>query len=166
MTSLVRQSVALVLLLSGCWRNSSPPATAVTEPPFQTAGDPATLRYAPELGVDLGQMTQSVSGLYYRDLQLGSGAEARPGQRVQVAYKGWLADGRLFDESPAGQPYGFRLGRGLVIRGWDEGVAGMKTGGRRLLVIPPSLAYGDMSPGAGIPPNATLIFDVRLVAAQ
>jgi FKBP-type peptidyl-prolyl cis-trans isomerase FkpA len=77
---------------------------------------------------------------------------------------GWLADGRMFDSSVDG--YEFVLGRKRVIPGWDEGIAGMKVGGRRLLVIPPPLAYGAMSPGGGIPPNATLVFEVRLLAVN
>jgi FKBP-type peptidyl-prolyl cis-trans isomerase len=111
-------------------------------------------------------MTRTASGLYYQDLLVGRGAVAMNWQRVRVAYTGWLADGVAFDQSPEGRPFSFILGRGQVIPGWDEGVSGMRVGGRRLLVIPPAMAYGRQSPGAGIPPNATLIFDVRLVQVQ
>ncbi|MFC0282723.1 FKBP-type peptidyl-prolyl cis-trans isomerase [Camelimonas abortus] len=111
------------------------------------------------------------SGLKYRDEVVGSGATARPGQQVKVHYTGWLDDngkpGRKFDSSrDRGQPFEFSLGAGQVIRGWDEGVAGMKVGGRRLLVIPPELGYGARGAGGVIPPNATLIFDVELLGVR
>ncbi|MEO8201272.1 MAG: FKBP-type peptidyl-prolyl cis-trans isomerase [Gemmatimonadota bacterium] len=102
------------------------------------------------------------SGLYYKDRTVGSGATAEKGRNVRVAYKGWLADGHVFDQSAPGHPYDFVLGNREVIDGWDEGIVGMRQGGRRLLVIPPSLAYGQQSPGPGIPANATLVFDVTL----
>ena len=104
------------------------------------------------------------------DLVVGTGAVAQAGNLVTVAYTGWLHDssradakGRQFDTSPSFQ---FRLGAGQVIRGWDQGVAGMRVGGQRRLVIPPDLAYGSQSPGAGIPANATLVFDVTLNNVQ
>lgn len=124
------------------------------------------LTFARELGVDLDRMKRTESGLYYFDRAEGHGATAEQGKAVRVGYQGWLPTGRLFDQSPPGQPYEFTLGAGQVIQGWDEGIAGMKVGGRRQLVIPPSLAYGDQSPGAGIPPNSTLVFDVTLVGVQ
>ena len=109
-------------------------------------------------------MIQTPSGLKYRDEALGAGAEARAGQRVSVHYTGTLPDGRKFDSSrDRGSPFRFQLGVGQVIRGWDEGVAGMKVGGRRMLVIPPELGYGSRGAGAVIPPGATLHFDVELL---
>jgi FKBP-type peptidyl-prolyl cis-trans isomerase len=129
-------------------------------------GAPETLTYARELGVDLDSMTHTGSGLYYLDRTIGTGARAVPGKRVRVAYKGWLANGQLFDQSGEGDAIEFELGAGRVIEGWDEGLDGMLVGGRRLLVIPPALAYGSESPGAGIPPNATLVFDVVLVGVS
>jgi len=104
------------------------------------------------------------------DSTVGSGAEARPG-RVTVHYTGWLHDpskpdghGKKFDSSvDRGQPFDFQLGAGQVIRGWDEGVAGMKVGGKRRLTIPASLGYGPRGAGGVIPPNATLIFEVELL---
>lgn len=129
------------------------------------AGNPEQLTYAPELGVNLQRMKRTDSGLYYFDHTVGNGTEATYGKAVQVAYRGWLANGHLFDQS-AERPIEFTLGEGEVIRGWDEGIAGMRVGGRRLLVIPPSQAYGDQSPGGGIPPNATLVFDVTLAGVE
>jgi FKBP-type peptidyl-prolyl cis-trans isomerase FkpA len=104
------------------------------------------------------------SGLKYTDLQVGTGAEARSGNTVQVHYTGWLLDGTKFDSSrDRNQPFPFKLGAGQVIKGWDEGVAGMKVGGKRKLVIPPDLGYGRQGAGGVIPPNATLVFDVELL---
>ncbi len=105
------------------------------------------------------------------DVKQGTGAEAASGKRVRVHYTGWLYDaaapdhhGRKFDSSlDRGQPFGFVLGAGQVIRGWDEGVAGMKVGGKRTLIIPPEMGYGARGAGGVIPPNATLVFDVELL---
>jgi peptidylprolyl isomerase len=130
--------------------------------PQQVAGEPETLTYADQLKVDLAKMTRTASGLYYLDRSIGNGALAVIDKIVKVGYVGSLANGSVFDQSGAGDPYEFTLGQGEVILGWDEGIQGMKVGGRRLLVVPPSLAYGAASPGAGIPPNATLVFEVTL----
>ena len=101
------------------------------------------------------------------DTVIGSGAEATPGKMVTVNYVGALPDGTVFDASANhGQPFTFQLGAGQVIRGWDEGVAGMKVGGKRRLVIPPGMAYGNQAVGGVIPANATLLFEVELVAVQ
>ncbi len=111
-------------------------------------------------------MTTTPSGLQYRDDAVGDGPEARAGQTVSVHYTGTLLDGRKFDSSrDRGQPFQFGLGAGQVIRGWDEGVAGMKVGGRRTLVIPPELGYGARAIGP-IPPNSTLRFDVELLGVR
>ena len=108
-----------------------------------------------------------MEGLISEDLQVGNGAEARTGARVRVHYTGRLVDGKQFDSSvDRGEPFGFRLGAGEVIKGWDQGVAGMKVGGKRKLTIPPELAYGDRGFPGAIPPRATLIFDVELVAVD
>ena len=114
----------------------------------------------------------SAATLESADLVVGTGAEATPGSQVGVHYTGWLLDpqapegkGRKFDSSrDAGQPFAFVLGAGQVITGWDQGVEGMKVGGQRRLVIPASLAYGDRGAGGVIPPGATLVFDVELLA--
>jgi FKBP-type peptidyl-prolyl cis-trans isomerase FkpA len=104
------------------------------------------------------------SGLKYVDLVVGTGAEAKAGQTVVVHYTGWLTNGTKFDSSvDSGKPFSFPLGAGRVIKGWDEGVAGMKVGGKRKLMIPPQLGYGSRGAGNVIPPNADLIFEVQLL---
>ena len=98
------------------------------------------------------------------DLVPGAGETATSGQTVVVHYTGWLGDGRKFDSSrDRGRPFSFRLGGGQVIVGWDEGVAGMKVGGKRKLTVPPALGYGEAGAGGVIPPNATLVFEVELL---
>jgi peptidylprolyl isomerase len=106
----------------------------------------------------------TASGLRITDLVVGSGAEAKAGQKVSVNYRGTLENGKEFDSSYGRGPFSFPLGGGRVIQGWDEGVAGMKVGGKRKLVIPPDLGYGSRGAGGVIPPNATLIFEVELLA--
>lgn len=111
------------------------------------------------------QMTDS--GLKFEDTTVGSGAVASQGQTVSVHYTGWLENGTKFDSSKdRNEPFEFKLGAGQVIRGWDEGVAGMKIGGVRRLTIPPQLGYGDRGAGGVIPPKATLIFEVELLGTR
>jgi FKBP-type peptidyl-prolyl cis-trans isomerase FkpA len=107
------------------------------------------------------------SGLKYEDQNLGTGELAETGNRVSVHYTGWLLEGEKFDSSlDRNQPFEFTLGKGMVIAGWDEGVAGMKVGGKRRLTIPPQLGYGARGAGGVIPPNATLVFDVELLSVE
>jgi FKBP-type peptidyl-prolyl cis-trans isomerase len=141
--SLLLLFVFVIVAASGCGGGgkTSSGATKVTGPPTTTA-----------------------SGLQYWDIKTGSGAMAVPGKTVKVHYTGWLTSGEKFDSSvDRGEPFSFVLGAGQVIKGWDEGVVGMKVGGKRQLKIPPDLGYGAQGAGNAIPPNATLIFDVELL---
>ncbi len=113
-------------------------------------------------------MTKTASGLSFEDTQVGPGASPRTGQTCVMHYTGWLwengAKGKKFDSSvDRGKPFSFQIGRGMVIQGWDEGVATMKVGGKRTLLIPPDLGYGKSGAGGVIPPNATLLFEVELL---
>jgi FKBP-type peptidyl-prolyl cis-trans isomerase len=120
--------------------------------------------FADALSVDLAAMTRTVSGLYWQDLVVGTGTEAVVGALVVVQYDGYLINGTLFDTSrDKSESFDFTLGAGQVIRGWDEGVRGMRVGGVRKLVIPPNLAYGPAGIPGTIPSNATLVFDVELL---
>jgi FKBP-type peptidyl-prolyl cis-trans isomerase len=111
-----------------------------------------------------GKPTTTPSGLEYWDIKKGSGKLAEKGKKVSVHYTGWLTNGKEFDSSrDAGEPIQFDLGTGQVIKGWDEGIAGMKVGGKRQLRIPPALGYGPRGFGSSIPPNSTLVFDVELM---
>ncbi|MEZ5537482.1 MAG: FKBP-type peptidyl-prolyl cis-trans isomerase [Thiolinea sp.] len=145
------------LSLVACADNSAPPAekTEVTTQPAAAS-------------------TDQISELVIEEVKAGDGDEAQAGQVVSVHYTGWLYEpgaadrhGTKFDSSrDRGQPFGFPLGAGRVIKGWDEGVAGMQVGGQRTLIIPPHMAYGDRGAGGVIPPDATLIFDVELLGVE
>ncbi|RKH27721.1 FKBP-type peptidyl-prolyl cis-trans isomerase [Corallococcus sp. AB030] len=141
-----------VLALAGCGDSSS------------SSGDPADVTYADSLGVDLSAMNKSESGLYTQDLVVGTGKEAVKGSRVQVHYAGWLPDGSMFDNSRSrGEAFTFSVGAGQVIDGWDEGLVGMRVGGKRKLVIPSDLGYGSRGSAPVIPSDAVLVFDVELM---
>jgi FKBP-type peptidyl-prolyl cis-trans isomerase len=151
--ALVFTLFAVLGLASGCGSSDKPsapstPSTSSPSSPLKVAGQPTT----------------TPSGLQYWDIVVGTGATAVPGKMVKVHYSGFLTTGKKFDSSrDRGEPFIFPLGEGQVIKGWDEGVAGMKVGGQRQLRIPPQLGYGSEGAGDAIPPNATLIFDVELL---
>ena len=130
-----------------------------------------SLAAIPPASIGETKMIEMADGLKYDDTKLGDGAVATAGHKVSVHYTGWLwqdgKKGAKFDSSrDRGQPFVFQLGAGQVIKGWDEGVAGMKVGGKRTLIIPPALGYGARGAGGVIPPNATLIFEVELIGVQ
>jgi FKBP-type peptidyl-prolyl cis-trans isomerase FkpA len=158
---------ALLVFLSGCTLDTvrSKPLDAQSKAASSpNVGEPEQLTYNPALNVDLSLMAKNPSGLYWQDLVVGTGQEVVKGKVAVVEYTGWLADGRVFDSSKnMGKPYSFPLGQRRVIAGWDEGVAGMRVGGKRLLVIPPELGYGQYGAGGLIPGGATLIFEVTLL---
>lgn len=131
-----------------------------------TGGPPpmTEIDFVPELGIQLDEMTRSSSGLYTLDLDVGEGNEARPNRRVTVHYVGWFPDGKAFDSTLAtGEPVSFVLGQREVIRGWEEGIRGMREGGRRKLVVPPRLAYGRRGLDDLVPSNAVLVFEIQLL---
>jgi FKBP-type peptidyl-prolyl cis-trans isomerase len=146
--ALVFTLFALLGVASGCGSKSNPSGTPSTASPMKVNGQP----------------TITASGLQYWDNVVGTGATAVAGNTVKVHYTGFLTTGEKFDSShDRGEPFSFPLGAGQVIKGWDEGVVGMKVGGQRQLRIPPQLGYGAAGAGGAIPPNATLIFDVELL---
>jgi peptidylprolyl isomerase len=134
-----------------------------------TGGAEAPPPAAPAAGPDapkVGQQVTTPSGLKYTDLVQGTGAMAHAGQKAKVHYTGWLKDGTEFDSSRARGPFEFTIGGGQVIRGWDEGLLEMKVGGKRQLVIPSDLAYGERGSPGGIPPNAELKFEIELLGLE
>jgi FKBP-type peptidyl-prolyl cis-trans isomerase FkpA len=158
--------LALAGVLAACGDAAERDARRAGEP--AVASSEVAQQYAPALDVDLERMTRMESGLHIEDVEEGAGEEAEPGRVVVVHYTGWLPDGTQFDTSrqPDRGPFDFALGAGHVIEGWDQGVQGMRVGGKRRLVIPPSMAYGTSGAGGVIPPNATLVFDVELLEVR
>jgi FKBP-type peptidyl-prolyl cis-trans isomerase len=172
MTLRLFAAATLALSLAACSGGTDEGAASseAAAPEAQTATATSPAGAGAAAGADTFAMPQSPqttpSGLQYTIDQPGTGAEARPGQNVTVHYTGWLTDGTKFDSSrDRGEPFEFALGQGRVIAGWDEGVAGMKVGEKRTLVIPSALGYGEQGSGP-IPPNATLVFKVELLNAQ
>jgi FKBP-type peptidyl-prolyl cis-trans isomerase len=146
-----------ITAFAGC--GDSSPTTPAAVPLEQTVFDPS-------LGVNLAQSTKLASGMYYRDITVGTGTTLAAGQTVGVHYTGALANGQVFDSNIAPTaPFSFALGTCFVIAGWDQGLVGMKVGGRRQLIIPPELGYGASGRGP-IPGNAVLVFTVDAVSAQ
>ncbi len=151
-------AVALALVLStACGGDST---TAPSAP-----SDPATETYAASLGVNISQMTKMSADLYIQDLVVGTGTEATNGRLLRMTYTGWLVNGTQFQTNVGGTPLPFTLGAHDVMPGWEQGVLGMKIGGKRRLVIGSNLAYGSRGNGQ-IPAYATLVFEVQLVNVQ
>ena len=149
-----------VIALTTCSGTTEEPVEEPAAQPVEQAPEP-TAEETP------AAQTEEVTGLEIEDIVIGEGAEAVPGSTVSVHYTGWLTDETKFDSSvDRGQPFQFTLGQGMVIKGWDEGVAGMKVGGKRKLTIPPEMGYGDQGAGGVIPPGATLIFEVELLGVN
>ncbi len=160
-----RTGFALFLLTAGAGCGGSDTDTEAAEAAVsETAGLAVSPDFAAELGVNLENMTRSASGLYKQDLAEGIGLSARPGHLVAIRYTGWIPNGEQFDSSEDDpEPYTFPLGAGRAIEGWEEGIAGMRIGGKRRLVIPPQLGYGSRGVPGDVPPNATLVYEIELV---
>lgn len=160
-TKTLRAPAAAILaaLVAACGAKDAPPPAPEGPLPIEQT------TFAADLGVDLAAATKSATGLYVRDLAEGDGPIVTSGQAVQVYYDGRLPDGTRFDATVPGSPFTFVVGQGRVIAGWDEGVAGMRVGGRRQLIIPPALGYGARAMGP-IPANSILVFTVEVVDAR
>jgi peptidylprolyl isomerase len=163
----VIRSISFSLL--ACAATSLVALAVAPDPAKEPAPKPAAETAAKE--GKTSKMIKTPSGLQYEDAVQGTGASPKPGQTCVMHYTGWLwengAKGKKFDSSvDRGQPFEFQIGLGMVIKGWDEGVMTMKVGGKRTLLIPPSLGYGTRGAGGVIPPNATLVFDVELLGLK
>lgn len=130
------------------------------------APDPTAIAYADELDIDFSRMERTSSGLWYEELAPGMGDTARRGDIVRIHYVGYLPDGTVVDSSLGRDPLTFELGAGEVIRGWNEGIQGMKVGARRKLVIRPGLAYGSRGRDGTVPPGSVLVFEIQLLDAN
>ena len=158
--ALLAALIAFTAVVTGC--STAPPPTAST--PAQPQAAPPATAATPAAAPTSPGKTAPVTTLKMEDKTVGAGAVAKAGDLVTVDYTGWLTDGTKFDSSiDAGKPFQFTIGKGEVIAGWDQGVAGMKVGGVRTLTIPPDLGYGAQGAGGVIPANATLVFEVKLL---
>jgi peptidylprolyl isomerase len=156
--------ILIMGLLAACGDSTPTTAPAIGATPGVSGYSSSTTGGG--IPIVTGAIVKSVSGLQYIDVKVGDGAVAKAGQTVKVNYTGYLANGKVFDTSIGKKPLDFPLGAGRVIQGWDEGVAGMKVGGKRRLIIPSDLAYGPDGYAGVIPANATLTFDVELLSVQ
>jgi peptidylprolyl isomerase len=149
--------LAALVFATGCATGGTP-----LPPPRPIESIP----FASSLDVDLSKMTKTASGLYYRDIEVGTGTLVKGKMQVRVHYTGWLTNGEKFDSNGSDErPLEIPVGRGRTIKGWDEGLQGMRVGGRRQLVVPPALGYGSEHSDL-IPPDAVLVFDIRVVSAE
>ncbi|HEX9750040.1 MAG TPA: FKBP-type peptidyl-prolyl cis-trans isomerase [candidate division Zixibacteria bacterium] len=158
-----------MLMLWGCGQSETPPPQQQSQQPAQQPPQGEALADSAADGIPqlTGDTVTTPSGLKYIEMTEGTGGMPQAGQMVVVHYTGWLTDGTMFDSSrKKGQPYSFPLGQGRVIKGWDEGIALMKVGERRLLIIPYDLAYGEAGRLPRIPQRATLVFDVELLEVR
>ena len=156
----MRRALLGTLLIAAC-------ASSADRKPAETGvPDIGSTSFAPVLGIELGSMTKTPAGIYIRDLSPGIGEPVGPGQQVAIHYQGNLADGQPFDANgPTDPPYVFQLGAAEVVPGFEEGVRGMRVGGRRQVIIPPALGYGAQANGP-IPANSILVFTIELVSAK
>jgi FKBP-type peptidyl-prolyl cis-trans isomerase FkpA len=158
-TLLVGSAVVGMIAIAAC---SAPPASTVVSSPQPVGADPedvAHTAFDPSLGIHLDSMVRRASGLYVQDLTTGNGAVAALGRSIVVRYTGWLPNGKRFD----GSEITVTLGSNKTIRGWEEGLLGMRVGGKRRLIIPPHLGYGSKTAGE-IPPNSVLVFEMEAVS--
>ena len=153
-----RTVTVCLALLAACGGGGSGPAASTTTVPQPIAGDIEVTQFAPALNVHLDQMVKRASGLYVQDLTMGTGTFASRGRTAVVRYTGWRADGKQFDEGEIT----LTLGTNKTIAAWEEGLLGMRVGGKRRLVVPPNLGYGARGAGNDIPPNTVLVFDMTL----
>ena len=165
-----RSPVVAIVLAAACASAGASGSTSANASSGTSGGAPSgpveSAAFAPALGVELAAMTRTNGGVYVRDLHPGTGRAAGRGMEVRVRYTGWLPDGTPVDSVTAAEaPVAFRLGERQVIAGWEQGILGMRVGGRRQLVIPPRLGYGGRRTGA-VPPNAVLVFTIDLVDAR
>ncbi len=158
--AMVRTVTVSLALLGACGGGGSGPAAVTTTVPQPIAGDIERTQFAPELNVHLDQMLRRASGLYVQDFTMGTGTFASRGRTAVVRYTGWRSDGKQFDDGEIT----ITLGAKQTIAAWEEGLLGMRVGGKRRLVVPPNLGYGARGAGNDIPPNTVLVFDMTLTS--